>query len=46
MIFSEVINKLFFEERRLSSGGDNVSFEDLAFTVDKGKGKSKKNVIC
>ena len=46
MVFSEVIHKLFSEERRLSSGGDNVSFEDLAFTVNKGKGKSKTNVIC
>ena len=46
VVFSEVTSKLFFEEKRQSDNGGNVSSEDLALAVDTGKGNSKNNVIC
>ena len=51
MTYSEVISKLFSEERRLngggggSGGGGNVSFEDSTLAVNNRKGNSKKSVI-
>ncbi|PON75592.1 hypothetical protein PanWU01x14_042170 [Parasponia andersonii] len=44
--YSEVTSKLLSEERRLTSGGSNVSSEGSALTVDTRKKNSmKKKVI-
>ena len=45
LVFSEVTTKLFLGERRLSSGGSNISYEDLELVVDNCEENSKRNVI-
>ena len=42
MLFSEVTSKLFSKKKGWVVGGDNVSSEDSALSVDNGKGNSKR----